>query len=54
MEQQMVAEKAKTQESSRQMRDLQAKEEEYRRLAQQLDAAKVRASYVKCLKWVYI
>ncbi|CAG2249623.1 CNTRL [Mytilus edulis] len=40
MESQMVAEKAKTQETSRQTHTLQAREEENRRLAQQLEQAK--------------
>lgn len=41
MESQMVAEKAKTQETARQTHTLQAREEENRRLAQQLEQAKV-------------
>ena len=44
MENQIVAEKAKAQESSRQARHLDAKEEENKRLIHQLEAAKVRNS----------
>jgi hypothetical protein len=42
MENQIVAEKAKAQESSRQARHMDVKEEEKKRLIQQLEAAKVR------------